>query len=253
MKHVKTKGLCVTFVGMSGVGKTAVAQELRNIMKEQKCDFASWDWMLESDFLKHSKLKRRIFPLLYALKKPRSLKVIVNLIFIFCKLGPLRLTSEDREHYFDTIRIFLIRNFVMRRTARMYLFDEAVLNSVLSRIDAAKIDRVMDDLVRTVLWDNLTTVFVFASTSAPTAIRRLISAGYTGNGSDESRAELRDSNAAREEYRTKLDNYIVNGRRFEYALRRFDGARAIHIDTTTMTPRENAEKILSFIRTITNL
>ena len=239
-------------MGMSGVGKTAVAHEVGRVMNDRGSNFVSWAWMQKSDFLSHSKLKRHTLPLLYAVKSLSSLKVLLILLklilLILLKLGPWRLSRTDLVLCLNTLRIYVIQNFLIRRNkADIYLFDESVWNSVFSRIDSHKLDPVLKDMVNIILWKDLTTIFIFAGAPADIAINRLISAGKTANGSEESREGLRQSEEARNIYRDMLKNYIENKKKIVGILEKTNTTPFINIDTRK--PREeNANIIFQFLQ-----
>ena len=112
----------ITFLGPSGAGKTTIAENLAKTMAEN-----GYNILTRKDFLEISRLKRHLYPAVYALKKRKALKtVFLYIIFLFKNIN--KFNKQDIKSFYYSFKHFLIINFLInQKKTDMVIYDESLI------------------------------------------------------------------------------------------------------------------------------
>jgi len=239
----------ISFIGLPGSGKTTITKELQRKLQSKGYEVVCWEKKergMVKYFLSYNKIQRHILPCLYVFKNWSSLKVFARSIYLFVKLNPWRLSLEDIKRCWNTLKRFLIRNFLMQKQkADVYIFDEAILNFI-SHINAENINGILEELVDVFIPANTYMVIVLVNTPFDVIVDRIIA--------NPKEAEERgwigcSKERIRNIYKKMQQNQEKNKERIADIIEKIDNIFTIKIDTTKIT-EENVKYITDVIMKI---
>jgi len=134
-KNKNTRPAYITFLGVTGAGKSTIANELTKALDGKGYSVASY-----AEFRRLGRISRHILPVVYTLGSKKSLKEFAYFVRLFVKLLPLN--SWELAGFVHGVKTHAVRDFVMRTVpADVYIFEEDTMTPFLN-IDAKKLKRL---------------------------------------------------------------------------------------------------------------
>jgi GTPase SAR1 family protein len=178
MKKSAKNYTIIKFVGLPGVGKTSITRKLNFELQKRGYETACWeekDSGMVNYFLNYGRIQRYFLILWHLLKGKSSLKTFFRGVFLFIRLNPWKLGIDGTKKYMNSLRVFLVRNFLMQKQeAEVYIIDEAMLNSI-SHIKADIINNKFKELMNIFIPNGVQIIIVFAEAPIEVVIKRIIS------------------------------------------------------------------------------
>jgi ABC-type dipeptide/oligopeptide/nickel transport system ATPase component len=226
----------IEFIGLWGSGKSTILKELIRVSKDKNLLVSG-----ENEFCKLNKIKRHFYPVWYAFISPTVLKGLFGLGGYFFKIKPA--DALERIFYYKLIKIYLSKNFIIRRNpSKGYIWEGE--SHLLICMDLSKLhDREIVKLLKIFLPINTTRLIVHIKTPLKTSFER----ASKRNLSSSQKAMIFKKS---EEEQYKIYNRMkINEERIVNIFKKMNDNFVLEIDGT-MSPKNNASKILKIFKTL---
>ncbi len=157
--------ILIKFTGVSGAGKSTIAQELKNIFIKKNIKVID-----NFDFTRFNKTKRHFLPIIYLFTDIRSIQKFI--VFIKIRIFN-RLNLKGSCNVF---KIYLVRNFMLKRfNSDVYIFDQGEMHQLPFNTPEMVKEKDLN-LLFSNLYNNrdIVPIIVFVEVPANLAIQRIL-------------------------------------------------------------------------------